>query len=71
MQNYEPVPPAVARLNDAIVSLGTDLVDVAHEYSAGLDNRDISHIGEAARRLPEILANTRGAQEQIDALRQP
>jgi hypothetical protein len=65
IQRYEPVPPAAQALNATIVSLGADLVDVAEEYGAALDEGDAERMASAASRSRAILPKTSQATSQV------
>jgi hypothetical protein len=58
MQRYQPVPVSVKHLDDLMVSFGKDLVYIADEYTAGVDNISSSHLVNASKRMQTIPAKS-------------
>jgi len=70
MQTYSgPIPDNVKRLDTIVKDMGRDLVYVAAEYTAGIDQRSAARINNATARMNGIPPKTREATAEIQALR--
>jgi hypothetical protein len=63
-----PVPKAAEPLDNTLKSIGTDLVYIADEYTAGVDNMNTGRLNNAARRMQGVGEKAGSAIRQVQAL---
>ncbi len=68
LQSYGPVPSELSSLNDVIVSMGADLVYIADEYSAAIEQLSESRLTNATNRMVVLTAKTYKAKIEMDRL---
>jgi hypothetical protein len=69
MQAYpDKVPPNAMRLDGIVKDLGRDLVYIADEFTAGLDQGKPERINNVTRRMAGISAKTQAASAEINTI---
>ncbi len=68
-QQYPNVPPECKALNTAVVSLGKDLVYIAQQIAAGIDNLNATNLNNAATRLNGIPSKSQAVTNELNKLK--
>lgn len=69
LQQPEPAPPELQRLDGLVVAIGTDLVALSDDATAGLEAGDIGRLLRAAQRLQAVSAKVLEARAEAESLR--